>query len=292
MNNTSGSNRHRTDLRFILAATLAVLMIVLESRSDLLQSARVALYMSVRPVIEIAQVPSKINSALQRGFADRELLRERIQTVSEENRQLRQRVIELENQELRSKWLAELLEVREKLEYPVLPANLVSVQLLPMTQKVVVDRGSEYDVYVGQPVLDHHGLLGQVTEVTPVQSAVTLITDANHSVPVRIQRNGLLAIAHGLGRRDELTISGIRSAQDVVAGDVLITSGLGNRFPPGYPVAEIFSIEGDLNSPFVEITATPLATVDPDHEVLMVWNPTSSTLDTLSSLSLNETQGN
>lgn len=282
----------KVDLRFALASLLAIVLIVLEVNSNILQNARIALFVTVKPVVEVAQVPVRIGNTIERNFADREVLRKRLQDVSQENRELRERVIELENQELRSRWLSELLEVREKIEHPVLTANLVSVQLQPVTQKVVLDRGSQHQVFVGQPVLDQHGLIGQVTEVTLTESAVTLITDSSHSVPVRIRRTGLLAIAHGLGLRDQLYVSGLRSSQDVVVGDILISSGLGNRFPAGYPVAEIISVERDLNSPFAEISATPLASIDPDFEVLMVWNNSSDALDALSSLSLNEPSGN
>ncbi len=278
----------KLDLRSALFATLAITLVVVDSNSDLFQSVRAALFLAVKPVVEVAQVPAYVSNSLERNFADRENLRERIAAINQENIELRNRVIELENQELRSQWLAELLEVREKIEYPVLPANLVSVQLLPMSHKVVLDRGSQQQVFIGQPVLDQRGLIGQVTGVTRSDSAVTLITDANHSVPVRIQRNGLLAIAHGLGLRDQMLVSGLRTSQDVEVGDILITSGAGNRFPAGYPVAEITNVELNRNASFSEITATPLATIDPDFEVLMVWNNQEDSLDSLSSLGLNE----
>ena len=157
-----------------------------------------------------------------------------------------------------------------------------------MSHKIVLDRGSQQQVYVGQPVLDSRGLIGQVTEITRTDSVVTLITDSSHSVPVRLQRNGLLAIAHGLGLHNQLLISGLRLNQDVEVGDVLITSGLGNRFPAGHPVAEITRVEGDPNSSFAEIIAVPLATIDPDFEVLMVWNNDRDSVDSISTLTLNE----
>ena len=287
-----GSRVRKIDLRFAVAAILAIVLIVLEVNSTILQNMRIALFVTVKPVVEVAQIPVRVGNSLERGFADRDILRERLQAVNQENRELRERVIELENQELRSRWLSELLEVREKIEHPVITANLVSVQLLPGAHKVVLDRGSQHQVFVGQPVLDQHGLIGQVTKVTLTESAVTLLTDSSHSVPVRIRRNGLLAIAHGLGLRNQLFVSGLRASQDVVVGDVLITSGLGNRFPAGYPVAEVVSVERDLNSPFTEISATPLASIDPDFEVLMVWNESSNALDSISSLSLNEPSSN
>ncbi len=276
------------ELRSALVAILAVAFIGIESNSDILHNVREVLYLTVKPIVEVAQVPVAVNKVVQRHFVDREILRQRISKIAQENAELRDRVNELEYQELRSKWLADLLEVREQIEYPVLTANLVSVQMMPMSHKVVLDRGSQQQVYVGQPVLDSRGLIGQVTEITRTDSAVTLITDSSHSVPVRLQRNGLLAIAHGLGLHNQLLISGLRLKQDVEVGDILITSGLGNRFPAGHPVAEITRVEGDPNSSFAEIIAVPLATIDPDFEVLMVWNNDRESLDSISTLTLNE----
>ena len=276
------------ELRSVLVAILAVAFIGIESNSDMLRNVRDVLYLTVKPIVEVAQVPVAVNKVIQRHFVDREILRQRISTIAQENAELRDRVNELEYQELRSKWLADLLEVREQIEYPVLTANLVSVQLMPLSHKIVLDRGSQQQVYVGQPVLDSRGLIGQVTEITRTDSAVTLITDSSHSVPVRLQRNGLLAIAHGLGLHNQLLVSGLRLNQDVEVGDILITSGLGNRFPVGHPVAEISRVERNPNSSFAEIIAVPLATIDPDFEVLMVWNNDRDSLDSISTLTLNE----
>lgn len=276
------------ELRSVLVAILAVAFIGIESNSDMLHNVREVLYLTVKPIVEVAQVPVAVSKVVQRHFVDREILRQRISTIAQENVELRDRVNELEYQELRSKWLADLLEVREQIEYPVLTANLVSVQLMPLSHKIVLDRGSQQQVYVGQPVLDSRGLIGQVTEITRTDSAVTLITDSSHSVPVRLQRNGLLAIAHGLGLHNQLLVSGLRLNQDVEVGDILITSGLGNRFPVGHPVAEISRVERNPNSSFAEIIAVPLATIDPDFEVLMVWNNDRDSLDSISTLTLNE----
>ncbi len=278
----------KLNLHSALFATLALAIIFVESYSDVLHSVREVLFVAVKPIVAAAEVPTQLTNALYRNFAEREKLHQRIIAIRQENIALRERVIELKNQELRSRWLAELLEVREKFEYPVLSASLVSIQLSPTSHKIVLNRGSQQQVYIGQPVLDPRGLIGQVSRVTRTDSAVTLITDADHSVPIRIQRNGILAIAHGLGQDNRLLVSGLRASQDVQIGDILITSGLGNRFPSGYPVAEITSIERTRNAPFAEISAVPLATPDPDFEVLMVWNNNINMLESLSSLGLND----
>ncbi len=279
------------DLRFILAIASAVVLLTLENDSAVLYTTRTVLFQSVKPLIEVAQVPYHLANNFSHTFSEREQLRNRLREITEENMALRQRIIDLENEEQRSRWLAELLEAKERFQYPVSSANILSIQLQPRSRKVVLDRGQVDLVFIGQPVFDHRGLIGQVSEVTLSDSAVTLITDANHSVPVRNQRNGQIAIAQGLGLADQLEIAGIRSKQDIEVGDILVTSGLGNRFPAGYPVAEVISVVRDLNAPFAEVRAKPLTAIDPSFEVLMVWNDNPQIMNNTTSLTLNDDFG-
>jgi rod shape-determining protein MreC len=267
-----GASGLKQDLQFFLLAALSIVLIILESHSAMLQSTRSVMFVTIKPLIEVAQLPTKATNSIRQILEEREQLRERNRIVNQENVELRERIIQLKNEELRSKWLAELLDAKEKLQYPVLSANLKSIQLQPLSQKIVLNRGTDDRVFVGQPVIDHRGVIGQVSSTTLTDSAVTLITDANHSIPVRIQRNGIRAVVHGLGVPNQLLVSELQVNQDVRPGDILVTSGLGERFPLGYPVAEITSVVRNKNVPFAEITAIPLATLDPSFEVLMVWN--------------------
>ena len=267
-----GASGLKQDLHFFLLAALSIVLIILESHSALLQSTRSVVFVTVKPLIEVAQLPTKATNSIRQILEEREQLRERNRIVNQENAELRERIIQLKNEELRSKWLAELLDAKEQLQYPVLSANLKSIQLQPLSQKIVLNRGTDDRVFVGQPVIDHRGVIGQVSSITLTESAVTLITDANHSIPVRIQRNGIRAVVHGLGVPNQLLVSELQVNQDVRPGDILVTSGLGERFPLGYPVAEVTSVVRNKNVPFAEITAIPLAALDPSFEVLMVWN--------------------
>ena len=269
-----GTSGLKQDLLFILLATLSIVLIILESHSAILQSTRSVMFVTVKPLIEVAQLPAKATNSIRQIVEEREQLRERNRIINQENAELRERIIQLKNEELRSKWLAELLDTKEKLQYPVLSANLKSIQLQPWSQKIVLNRGTDDRVFLGQPVIDHRGVIGQVSSITLTESAVTLITDAGHSIPVRIQRNGIRAVVHGLGVPNQLLVSELQVNQDVQPGDILVTSGLGERFPLGYPVAEVTSVVRNKNVPFAEITAIPLAALDPSFEVLMVWNNT------------------
>ncbi len=267
------SKINKNTVKFYIAAALALIVVATDSNTTFLAGSRTALFAIAKPIVETSQLIHDARDYVLRLFEEREALRQRNRAVVAENSALRKRIIALEQEELRSRWLAELVEAQERVEYPVLSSKVVSVQLQPAAQKVVLDRGAEDRINVGQAVVDHRGVIGQITATTRSDSAVTLITDPNHSLPVRIKRNGILAVANGIGKTHELQITGVRSDQDVQVGDVLITSGLGERFPVGYPVAEISRVDSNPDVPFAEVSAEPLAQLDPSYEILIVWSP-------------------
>jgi rod shape-determining protein MreC len=148
--------------------------------------------------------------------------------------------------------------------------GILDVDLDPYRQRIVLDAGSDEGVTVDQALVDAGGVLGQVIEVTPRRAVALLITDPDHAVPVQVQRSGLRTIAYGTGRTDELVLPNVPRSADVKVGDRLITSGIGGRFPAGFPVATIVSIKPDATNLFVVATARPSAQLDRGLEVLLV----------------------
>jgi rod shape-determining protein MreC len=120
-------------------------------------------------------------------------------------------------------------------------------------------------------VLDDKGLIGQTTHVGPWSAEVILITDPEHAVPVRIERTGLRTIAVGAGDSGALALPYVPGNADIVAGDLLVSSGLGGVFPGGYPVARVTEVHRDAVQPLAQVRAMPLAHVDTDSEVMLVW---------------------
>jgi len=138
-----------------------------------------------------------------------------------------------------------------------------------------VNKGELDGVYKGQPVLDAQGLMGQVIEVLPYTSRVILIADSNHAIPVQVNRNGVRAIAVGSGQLNELVLIYVPDTADIKAGDMLVSSGLGNRFPQGYPVGVIKSVEHDPGEPFAIVSAEPSAYLDRSRHLLLVFSQDS-----------------
>src|SRR5690606_11505816 len=141
----------------------------------------------------------------------------------------------------------------------------------PGSRRVLINRGERQGVVMGQALLDAHGLMGQVVEVLPFTSWVMLITDVRHGTPVQVNRNGERAIARGTREAaPELELEYVPDTADIVVGDLLVSSGLGQRFPKDYPVAEVTEMQHDPGQPFAMIRARPLAQLDRTRHVMLV----------------------
>ena len=280
--------KRKSAFRLSVFVILALALVELDDRSSSLSPVRSTLYTLVGPLIQVAEFPTKAVHWAGYLLEDKSLLNKRNREIVQENADLRLRIIELEEAAQRSDWLSEMLNASERLGLEVLLAEMLSIELNPFTRKIVIDKGEDEGIFIGQPVVDHWGVIGQVTEKTISTSAVTLLTDPNHSIPVRVRRNGMLAVANGFGESNLLSVPNIAQHQDIREGDVLITSGLGRRFPPDYPVATVKSVVRDWNAPFLEITAEPMATLDRGYDVLLVWYQGQTGSDSTFEYSMND----
>lgn len=177
-------------------------------------------------------------------------------------------VIEAENRRLRN-----LLGAAERLSAPAQLAELIAVSPDPARHRVIVDRGRGDGVYIGQPLLDAHGLAGQVVAMGENASAVLLITDPSFALPVQVVRNGLKLIVEGRGDLDRLALRHVANNLDLQEGDLLVTSGLGRRFPPGLPVAVVDTVKRDPRRPFAEVWATLHADLTQNRQFLLISPP-------------------
>jgi rod shape-determining protein MreC len=242
-----------------------------DRRTEYLQGVRSTLAIVVTPLQVVASAPDRVGDWIRDAFTPEESVREAYNRLRGEHMRLKARLQRMQALEAENAGLRHLLAAAEKVPDQVLMAELVDVSLDPYTHKLIVNRGVTDGIYVGQPVLDPHGVMGQVTETMPFTSAVTLVTDPSHATPVHVERNDLRAIAFGTGRADELKISYLTHNADIKIGDVLVTSGMGGRFPAGYPVARVREIVRDASEAFLRITATPVARLERSKQVLLVW---------------------
>lgn len=219
----------------------------------------------------LADLPVRLVRGAQDRLVDESLLRDRNEALRRENLVLNARLQQLLALESENMRLRDLLGSSFRIGERVLIAEILAVDLDPGHQQVVINKGSSSGVFVGQPVLDANAVMGQVVRTNPFSSTVLLITDSDHALPVELNRNGLRTIARGAGVGQDLELLYIPKNADVRIGDLLVTSGMGGRFPRGYPVARVTAVRHDPNDPFTVVTAEPTARLDRSREVLLVW---------------------
>jgi rod shape-determining protein MreC len=257
--------------RFTLYALLSVVIMYLDQRQHYLEQLRYVLQAAAYPIQLAVNSPPAAWRWLRESLQTREVLQAenaRLRAVQRdlELRSMRYEALARENGELRG-LAAALPPVAERW----LPAEIVSIQLSSLRQRLLIDRGAVNGVFKGQAVLDDKGLIGQTTHVGPWSAEVILITDPEHAVPVRIERTGLRTIAVGNADTTSLALPYLPANADIKGGDLLVTSGLGGVFPEGYPVARVTEVHRDAVQPLAQVRAAPLAHIDTDSELLLVW---------------------
>lgn len=245
---------------------------VVDARFDYLKPVRSQMGLVLSPFYGIADIPVRAWEGVRDQFTSRsELLAENERLKAEQllmQRRL-QKLATLTEQNVR---LRELLNSSALVDDKVLVGELIGVDPNPFTQRILIDKGEKDGVFQGQPVLDASGLMGQVVEVMPYTARVLLLTDTTHSIPVQVNRNGLRAIAVGTGNPERLELRYVADTADIKEGDLLVSSGLGQRFPAGYPVAVVKEVLHDTGGPFATIRAVPTAKMNRSRYVLLVFS--------------------
>ncbi len=213
-----------------------------------------------------AEVADEVSDVVvDRGLLMRENARLKIEALELEQKRQQLAALEEENNRLRA-----LLNGRARISDEVELVELIGVNPDPFQHQIVIDQGSEDQIYLGQPVLDAGGVMGQVVEMSHYTSRVMLVTDARHAIPVEVNRTGFRSIALGKGELDELELEHVSATVDIRVGDLLNTSGLAGRFPRGYPVAEVTEVIHDPGLSFSIVRAKPLARLDKSRHLLLV----------------------
>jgi len=253
-------------------AIVSVVLMSLDHRTEYGNTVRSGLSLIVYPLRYVMDIPSNILGWGQTTFISRSSLQEQNATLLTQNKILKaqlQKSIFTEAENIR---LRNLLKSSERVGERILIAELLSVNLDPFRQQVVINKGlTERDIFPGQPILDADGIMGQVVHVNPVTSTAMLITDPSHALPVQSLRNGIRAIAVGSGANGLLELINLPNNTDIQVGDKLVTSGMGCVFPAGYPAAEVIEVNINPSLPFAQVLARPAAKLDRSSEVLLVW---------------------
>lgn len=263
----------------MLVIVLSAVLIVADARFDQLTPVRSAIGTGMAPIHWLGNAPSELSGWVASLFTSKE-------DLQAENEELRARLLILERRALKYAALAsennelrQLMNSSEVLDDRVIVGEVVAVSPDPFSHEIVINKGRRDGVEVGQAILDANGLMGQVQQTSSFTSRVLLVSDSSHAVPVEVVRNGLRAILLGNGDINTLELVHVPDTADIREGDLLVSSGLGGRFPKGYPVAEVDRIVKEPGEPFVKIEATPLAELNKSRLLLVVFSPEQEATD-------------
>ncbi|TKI06875.1 rod shape-determining protein MreC [Martelella alba] len=258
-------------LRLFLAVLVAGAVIFADSRLGTFVQIRTYMDTAVSPFYFLANGPRKMLDNLSQTLASRDQL-------ELENHALRQDLLQ-KNSELLllGQYRQENARLRELLGSPLrqdeqkMVAQVLSTSTDPYSDQVVIDKGLDNGVYVGQPVISDKGVVGQVVAAGKFTSRVLLICDASHALPIQVLRNDIRVIVAGNGCSEDLQLEHLPANTDIRVGDVLVTSGLGGRFPEGYPVAVVSSVKVDTQRAYTVIQARPTAQLRRLRYLLLLW---------------------
>ena len=256
--------------RLLIFSALSLAFLVADNRFNYLASLRQVAAVVVYPLQRVAAAPASIVRRIGDFFTTHGSLREDNARLAREGYENAALLLQLKALQAENAQLRELLDARQRLGIELAAAEVLYAARDPFTRKVVIDRGSQHDVRAGQPVVDNHGLVGQVTRAYPWLAEVTLVTDKGQFVPVQNVRNGLRAVLSGTGSDGALELRFIPLNADFQSGDELVTSGIDGVYPPGLPVARVTNVERRADQIFARITGAPLGGVANHTHVLIV----------------------
>ncbi|MBG6037791.1 rod shape-determining protein MreC [Proteus cibarius] len=264
-------------LRLIIAVVVAISLLIADNRIGAFSKVRQYLDTAVSPFYFLANGPRRFLDQISETFATRERLQF-------ENQALRKELLVRSGEsQLLEQFKQENARLRELLGSPLRQNEQMTVtQVLsgnstPYRDQVVIDKGTNDGVYEGQPVISDKGVVGQVIAVSELTSRVLLICDTSHALPVQVLRNDIRVIASGAGCADDLLLEALPANIDIRVGDVLVTSGLGGRFPEGYPVGVVSSVKVDNQRAYSVINVRPSAELQRLRYLLLLWNASDKT---------------
>ncbi|WP_425480845.1 rod shape-determining protein MreC [Montanilutibacter psychrotolerans] len=257
-------------LRLMAYLAFAVVLIVLDHRGGWVNRTRQQASLLVQPLWTVAGWPGRVAGKLYEDAGTMAQLTEenrrlRTEALVNQARMARLQTVASDNARLRG-----LLDAAQRGRLDAQLAPILDIDLDPTSQRLVLDAGRRNGVLAGQSVIDAGGLVGQVIQVQPTHATVLLLTDPAHAVPVAVVRNGVRLVAYGRGRSDSLALESVPLSSDVKVGDVLVTSGLGGRFPPGFPVGTVTALRPDESRAFLVGDVRPAAQFDRGRDVLLL----------------------
>ena len=258
-------------LKLFLAVTASVGLILSDGQTNAIIQARGFLETAVGSLYYLANTPRAVLDGVSDNLVDTNKLQIENRVLKEQLREKNADLLLLDQLRVENQRLRLLLNSPLRTDEYKKIAEVLTAETDVYRQQIVINQGEKDGAYVGQPVIDEKGVVGQIISAGENTSRILLITDVTHAVPVQVLRNDVRLIANGTGHSDELTLDNVPRSVDIQKGDLLVTSGLGGRFLEGYPVAIVESVSRNGKNYFATVTAKPLASIDKLRYVLLLW---------------------
>lgn len=222
------------------------------------------------PIINFVDAPTQAAKWANNKLTSKEDLREQNRKLSEENRTLRRQVQKLKLLDTEIEKYKKLLSAAKDIKETVKVARIYHVDLHRDKRQIKLNMGRKNCVYPDQAVVDAHGVMGQVINVSMFTSTVQLITDQNHIMPVQFKKSKLRTEAVGDGK-DLIKLPNLSTSTEVEIGEEIITSGLGGVYPYGYSVGTVIDIKTSPGAKYKIALVKPTAHLNRARETLLVW---------------------
>ena len=261
----------RSSLGFALALAFSFIFMIADNHYHCLNGVRSGFSLFVAPLQYIVDYPVRVSGWVSSLFSTKKALidenmRLRYQQMMLEARLQKLLVISHENSQLK-----ELLAASPSTDLPTMAAQILAVDMTSSRQRLVLNKGKRDGVFSGLPVLDAKGVMGQVIDVGLMTSTVLMISDLKSAVPVRNNRTGEQAILVGTNDITRLSLMNLPRTSSMKKGDLLVTSGLGRRYPEGYPVGRVDDVKTVPGDEFIKVSVSPMALLNRDRLVLLIW---------------------
>lgn len=267
------------NIKFLIVGILSLVLIICDAQFSCFSTVRFYVESWMTPVYYIVDAPSSITRNVSNRFYTYEELHEENTFLKQQLREIRTDLLRYDSLIKDNEELRNLNNSPIKEDFRKLGAEVMMVDTNSFSQTIIINRGKEDGVYEGQPVINEEGVIGQVTSIANYTSRVLLLTDQNHSIPVIVMRNGIRAIASGTGVVNELSLVNMPRNVDIQVGDLLVSSGLGGKFPKGYPVGRVVMFDKQEGMQFADIKVQPLASLDRLRYMLLIWLPKSEQMN-------------
>lgn len=250
---------------------LSIALMVMDKRLTAFASVRALLSLPVAPIQFLVNLPAQWVGDIRTVINTHDnLINENLRLKSDQLllQSRLQRLIAIESE---NNYLKALMQSAQKVKTKTLIAELLAVNVEPFMRQVTLNKGLSNGVYSGQPVLDASGVMGQVVQVDAFTSRVLLVNDPHSGIAVQGVRNGLRSVAVGDSYSGKLRLLYVSKTTDVQPGDIFMTSGLGGRYPEGYPVGKVINVINNPSQQFKEVLLEPSARLESSRQVLLIW---------------------